>query len=290
MAELDEILRGDPQPRDEHGRFAKSDAPPASSEPAAEAAPAPESVTPTPVAETPADAAPSAPPTVAPSTAPAPDSAPGKIPEAALLDERRKRQERDQWLKERDERIDRLERQLAELSQGRQAPQASPEPAAAPAELPADFWENPQAHMQAYGERIRTETLTAARHEQRELYARTCETIARRHYADYDEVRPVFLERLRQDPILQADFAKADDPAEFAYTQGKRLREMAEIGDPMALKRRVAELEAQLSAAPKPAAAAVQLPQSLNAESSAPSTVAPSGRTPLSALTTTKFA
>jgi hypothetical protein len=243
-SDLSEILSGrdvSAQPRDEHGRFAPVDsAPPAEPEKTPEPAP-----TPAPVA--PVEAAPAvAEPVAAPQM-------PRQIPEAALLDERRKRQE--------------YERKLAELEQRMAQLQAPPPAAPAKAEPPADFWSDPQGFIEAQMQQARQAALSEAEVRMRHQFAEVCELNARTRYADYDEVRDAFLARVEQDPVLRAELSQARDPAEFAYKTGKRLSEVEQFGslDQWREQER-ARIRAELEAQFKPQAPAV--PQSLNAEPS----------------------
>jgi hypothetical protein len=254
MAELDEFLTGG-QPRDELGRFAaKEDAPPASPEPPIEAAPTPESITP------------------APEMVAAPAPAPDLIPQAALLDERRKRQQ--------------YERELQELRKHLETLQA-PKPQA---EVPQDFWENPQRFIESAREQAVQQALAKADERMRHQFAELCEINARNRYQDYDAVREKFLERVQDDPVLRAELARASDPAEFAYKTGKRLQEVEQFGGLDTYRQRLeAEIRQKIEAEMK-AKSAPAVPQSLNAEPSAPAAPVPQGPTPLGSIVSTKFA
>lgn len=253
MATMDEMLeKGDERLRDEQGRFTKAD------ESEAPPAPEPELEAEAP-AEAPAEPAPP-PPEEPPKVEPREDF----VPQAALMDERRKRQQYEQQLQA-------LQRQLEDLQKPKQEPVA--------AQPPGDFWDDPQGFVSAAEKRAVEQAEQRINEQMRHQYATMCETIARSQYQDYDETRDVFLDRVKDDPVLRAELARAENPALFAYQTGKRLKEYARSPDDIRkeIEAKVrAELAGQAQAQP-------QVPQSLNTETSpAASSEQWAGPTPLS--------
>lgn len=254
MAELDEILSGaetepEGQPRGEDGRFIPTTPP-------VESTPEPE---PTPqVAEDP-------PPAATPVAEPPEE----RVPQAALLDERRKRQQ--------------YERELAELREQLRAKETPPEPA----KPPADVWSDPEGYISAAEKRAAE--LAESRVSQRlaHVEANISERLARREHADYDEKRTVFMERLASDPVLKSEFNRhlneGGDLGEFVYETAGRLQELQEvrsIGSIQAYREKIAaEVRAQILAERSQPSA---VPQSLNVTPSpATSTETWSGPPPL---------
>lgn len=143
------------------------------------------------------------------STAPPADAKPepsdgGVVPQRALLDERRKRQE--------------LERKFAELQEKLAAPQPKPEPVQAPS------WDlEPQQAASHFQQQI-----DIARYQDRVAIT---EELLKEKYADYDEVAQIFAAAAQSNPQLAAQIFQAPNPARFAYQEGKRLRLLQEIGD-----------------------------------------------------------
>ena len=228
MAELDEILSGEEsgpvaeQPRDEKGRFApvESTVEPVTPEPAAPPA-APEPVT--------------APVEVKP---PEPDH----VPTAALLDERRKRQQ--------------IERELAEIRQRLEKP-SEPE---------KDIWEDPAAYVSAAEQRAVQKAQEMMRHQ----FANMSEAAARQRHPDYDEKRAVLEARLESDPVLRSELNRTidngGDLGEFVYKTASRLQEIESVGNLDSYRQKLeADIRAKVMAelAQKP-----QVPQSLNSTSS----------------------
>ncbi len=84
--------------------------------------------------------------------------------------------------------------------------------------------------------------------------------VMRGRHADYDEIEAVFAEAMQADPSLQAKLYAHPMPAQFAYTEGKKLKALQEIGsDPDAYRSKLAEeIKAQLMAEIKPQTPPVQ--------------------------------
>lgn len=166
------------------------------------------------------DDPPAAPAATEATTAPATED---RVPLAALMAERDKRQQEAAARKE-------LERRLAELEANK------PEP--------PKFYENPEL---AVDHRVRE---VEARANQR-LFA-ALEAAAREAHADYDEVIAELTEQAQSNPALAQQVFSSPNPATAAYRLGKQLREMKAMQDPAAYRAKVeAEIRAQLAAEQK---------------------------------------
>lgn len=120
---------------------------------------------------------------------------------AAVLDERRKRQE--------------LERKLAEL-EGKKAP-------AADQPKRPDLFEDPEGALNGVKTEIRME-LFAARIEQSQELMRSLHT-------DYDELETEFYDLAKDNPILLKGIAEAKNPAKYAYDMAQKARQFTAISD-----------------------------------------------------------
>ncbi len=174
----------------------------------------------------------------------APTKEPVRPEVAAIIDERRKRQS--------------LERELQELKA-----KAEPKP---------DFWENPE---QATAATVR-QFIDPMRSENFELRMQ----IAELKYPDFGEAVKAFLEVAQNDPTLTYQIDHAPNPIDFAYREGKRLKELAPYGGDFTKYReavtgqlkgeistrdeRIKALEAQLAEAQKSKTDLEAIPRSLN--------------------------
>ena len=211
--DLDSILNGDEQPE-------------AAVEPVVEPeTPAEPEATPEPVAEeepkgpTRDEKGRFAPKGETESASPAPVSEP-QLDHAALLGERRRRQEAE-------DRIRALEAQIAQP-----APTAAPQPAvqqAQPFEFNEDlYWSNPQQFLDSFKQSILQEVQGAIPQIVTGVTLDRAEAAARARYEDYDQARDAFYRvAIADQTIAQKAMAQAD-PAEYAYQEGKRLLEMAQ--------------------------------------------------------------
>jgi hypothetical protein len=174
------------------------------------------------------------------------------VPVAAMLEERRKRQE--------------LEARIAQMQQTAQ-PQVKDE----------DFWQSPvQTTQQMLG---RTEQ--TVQQQIQNLKYELAEDLTRSQHTDYDEVRNQFVEKVHAgDPwavAIAQQMGAQPNPAKFVYDQTRRLGQLEQIGDLNSYRSRIeAEVRAQvlkeLQLQSRPQAPVV--PQSLNSE---PSAALPSG-------------
>ena len=130
---------------------------------------------------------------------------------AAVIDERRKRQQ--------------LEREIAEL---RKQSQQSPRP---------DVFEDPEGAF-----RHEREQLTAQIHATR---LELTQELMRDAHQDYDELESEFVELAQQNPFLIQELQQARNPAKFAYETAKKARDAAALKDVDKLK---ADLEAKIRA------------------------------------------
>lgn len=196
----------------------------------------------------------------------APDATPEErpqhaVPVAALLEERRKRQE--------------LEARLQSLQQ--QQPQVTDE----------QFWQAPaQATQQIVGQQAQT-FQTQIQNLKYEL----AEDLTRSLHADYDSVRDGFIAKVTEgDPwavAIAQQMGAQPNPAKFVYDQAKKFRALDLVGDPTAYEARIrAEERAKVLAEMQKGRPAPDVPRSLNSEPSAPNPSTPDSfePTPLTSL------
>lgn len=152
-------------------------------------------------------------PATAESASPAPQEAP--LDHAALIGERRRRQEAEA-------RIEALEKQFAQFQQ----PQAQPQQP----QGPPDRWEDPEGYdawlVQQAAQAAQTQAIQAV--QQQRIYESAVR--ARGKYADYGEAHEVFGQMAQRNPALFEQMLQSADPAEFAYTQAKSEMEIRQFG------------------------------------------------------------
>jgi hypothetical protein len=188
------------------------------------------------------------------------------VPQAALLDERRKRQAYEREVSE-------LREQLAKVQ--------------APAKPDADIWTDPEAYVSAAEKRAIAAAEARMSDMVGHIQANVSEQFARRQYPDYDAKRAAFTQRLESDPVIKAEFnrhiAEGGDLGEFVYSTATKLQQFAEVGNIDAYRQKVeAEVRARLEAE---YAKRTPVPQSLNSISSpATNTETWSGPPPLDAI------
>lgn len=243
--DLDSILNGDEQPVE-------------AVEPAAEPeAPAEPEATPEPTAEEPKGPvrdekgrfAPKGAPEGEEGASPAPTNEP-PLDHAAVLGERRRRQEAEG-------RIRALEEQIKQFQQPTSVQPPVQQPAAqAPFEFNEDlYWSNPQQFLQSFKQSILQEVQGVIPQIVTGVTLDRAEQAARGRYEDYDSARDAFYQAAVVNPALAQKAMSQADPAEFAYQEGKRLLEMANYGSTneyieAEIARRMAE--AQKAAMPAP--------------------------------------
>ena len=190
-----------------------------------------------PVAEAPVEAEPEEQPEPVKAEEPKPKEDAYKT---AMLEERRKRQE--------------IEARLRAYEQAKNLPEPPP------------FWDNPEQAIDSRIERVRTEL----QQDYLNRYYNALEAAARGRHPDYDEVRDVFIEQARQNPALAHQMNSHPDPAEYAYQQGKLLRELSTVGNDIDAYRKRVEAEVRARIEAEMRAKQPQVPRSLNSEPSAP--------------------
>lgn len=147
-----------------------------------------------------------------PGASPAPSEPP--LDHAALLGERRRRQE--------------LERQLEEvLNANRPPPQPAP-----------SIWEDEEGALQHFGSRVVDQATQAATFNAR---LDMSEMLVRQQNPDFEEAKGRFLEMMRENPAIQQQALSDPHPWDFAYRYVKNADRMNEIG-----ATNVADLEAKL--------------------------------------------
>lgn len=156
-----------------------------------------------------------------------------RIPQAALIAERRKRQE--------------IERELQAYRQ--QAAQQQPQFEQDPNEWASHFQQQMQSQMKA-------------------SLVDMSETLVRAQFKDFDQVRDAFIESASQNPVYINQMMASPNPALYAYQEGKRLMALREMGDdPQAWRKSIEEkavaayLESQKTQATQ--ASVANLPTSL---------------------------
>lgn len=191
------------------------------------------------------------------------EQAKGLPPEefAALKDERRKRQAMEAELAD-------MRAQFARMQQ--------PQP-----EQPPEFWDNPDAAMQARLEQFGDTLLQRFEQKQQVERINASEAQARLKYADYDDAFHAFRQAVQANPALAQQMTQASDPAAFAYQKGKTALELERVGSiDELLKAERAKWEAEARAVVQP----TSFPQSTVTERSVGGRTGPawSGPTPLS--------
>jgi hypothetical protein len=167
-----------------------------------------------------------------------PTSEEPKLDHAALIGERRRRQEAEDRLRE-------YEARLAQLQQ----PQFQPQQQGIP-----DRWEDPEGYdryLIAQASALAEERAMHAVQTQR-IYSSA--VAARAKYADYGDAHAVFGEMVQQNPMLFQQMVTAPDPAEFAYQTAKTEMEIRQYGgiDKLVQARVQAELAKAQTPAPAP--------------------------------------
>lgn len=182
---------------------------------------------------------------------PAPEDRASKGQEAAIVAERRKRQEAEA-------RIADMERRLAELSAPKQ-----------PEAPPPSIWEDDRAALEHH----QRQTLEQARVLSR---LETSEMLARQSHADFGEVFQPLNQFLNENPALMQRALTEPHPWDYAYKAYKNNQTLVELGaiDINSLKSQLMEqVKAEMAAQPP---ATPTLPRSLAGEQSARSSgVAP---------------
>lgn len=150
------------------------------------------------------------------------------------------------------ERRQKAEQRARELEEQLQALQQPPEP-------PVSMWEDENAWQQQFGSQVVT---TAVQQATFNAKLDMSEMMVRQANPDFDEIKEVFLELARENPVLQQQALADPHPWNKAYQIAKNHRAMQELGatDVESLRAKIRE---ELKAEMAPAAPAINLPQSL---------------------------
>lgn len=181
-----------------------------------------------------------------PSTEAAPPAAqqeaePAHIPVAALKDERQKRQQAEDQLRQ-------YEAYFTSLQQPQPQQPAAPDPNVdfngwlnwRDQQIAAQIRESIMGEVTQYGDQFRTTTR-----------AEVSELQARQRHEDYDAViESSFKEAVAANPFLVSQLAQAQDPAEFAYKSGKQWAASKQFGSdtPPSRDEVVAQVRAEIMA------------------------------------------
>lgn len=164
---------------------------------------------------------------------PAAETEQERVPIAALMGERQKRQQLEDRLRQYDEYFARLNREPEQ-------PQEAPDP-----------FTDPDAHQayvieQAVSKAI--ERLTPQLQQSQVMSrAEVSEMLARQKFADYDQKIEAFKEAIQENPFLVSQVQNAPDPATFAYNAATKYLEAKQYGTAAPSREQIeAEVEARL--------------------------------------------
>lgn len=153
---------------------------------------------------------------------PTPEIAEPALDHAAVLGERRRRQEAEARIRE-------LEAQL-QRPQQQHVPQSAPQSAQAAPFNEDLYWSNPQQFLNEFKQTILQEVQGVIPQVVTGVTLDRAEQAARARYEDYDSARDAFYQVAIVTPALAQKALAQADPAEFAYQEGKRLLEMSNYG------------------------------------------------------------
>lgn len=187
---------------------------------------------------------------------------------AALIGERRRRQEAE-------ERLRALEQQVQQYQQPAQQVNPYLGQTAQPQQTIPDRWEDPDGYDRYLIQQASQLAEERAMHavQQQRIYESAVR--ARAKYEDYDAAHATFGDMAQTNPSLFQQMLVAPDPAEFAYQSAKREMEIRQYGSLDALIE--ARVQAALAQQATPAApATAPIPETLaDAQSSRGSVAAP---------------
>lgn len=137
---------------------------------------------------------------------------------AAVLDERRKRQE--------------LERKLAEFEKSKEEKPARP-----------DLFADPDGALGHIEKSLREEMQQNLSNTRLEISQELMRTV----HEDYDELETEFVDMAKDNPVLLKELNESSNPARFAYETAKKAREAAELKDVDKIRARIeAEIRAEI--------------------------------------------
>jgi hypothetical protein len=128
---------------------------------------------------------------------------------AALIGERRRRQDAEERYRVLEERLNKLE---------------------TPAQPAPELWDDPDAYFNHRLTGVMPQLTEQIKAELRADRIRESATEARSKYQDYDQAIDVFHEIAAQNPALYQQMEMARDPAEFAYSKAKSELEIRQHG------------------------------------------------------------
>jgi hypothetical protein len=136
------------------------------------------------------------------------------VPLEAVLTERRKRQERQATL---ERELAEARGQLSVYSQAKR-PEAPPDPA----EQKPGYWDDPEKYTEA--------KLSEVERRNEERLLRMSAAQMRNAHPDYDSVAQAFAEAAQANPMLEQACLRSDNPALYAYQNGKTYLEAKKYG------------------------------------------------------------
>lgn len=179
------------------------------------------------------------------------------VPQAALADERAKRQEYERQLAEMRGRLDQLTQST------------SPEKP----EEQVNFFDDPDKFMAQF-QSVTEQKIAAVERKASLQVLNALEAAAKTRHDDFDAAAAAFAQRAQGNTALQQEAAAAPDPAEFVYQAGKRLLMLDEGGgdlETLIQKEREKAVAEYLQANPTPGTKAASVPKSLSTVTGAPS-------------------
>ena len=156
---------------------------------------------------------------------------------AAYLDEKRKRQEREQELEQ-------LRKELDEFKTQKQK-QEEDEP---------DIFADPDGFKKSIKDSIRQESVRTRVGISREILMES--------KADYAEMEVKFIAMAKENPALSEKMLASSNPAKFAYETAKKQAALDDIGDPVSYREKLkAEILAELHGKSEPEAETIAKPK-----------------------------
>lgn len=140
----------------------------------------------------------------------------------AVIDERRKRQDAERKLAEKDAEIAALKASKAQPTEQTKQEEKQEEPVKK-VERP-DVWEDPEKAF-AYSEQM-------VEHKAFQRVVKLTEAEMKETHSDYEEMSNHFMKMARENPYLAQQLYNAPNPAKFAYNTAKNHLESQKLSDP----------------------------------------------------------